>query len=249
MGISHARNFSRYKNHLRVEKIINKNIVNIGQGGGACGVNEQLFYLDYFYYKKNTTSQIVYVLSPPMLFSKTLPIASNTFDQESFEISFLFKYIFFSGENKNRRIISYIDTKLKKKWLELKPITKESMLDSITYLDREAVKKGQNIAYSGDSLDMEQFRKATKLVEETIQLAADNDSKVVLLIPPALFGKWRGHQETIDFANEMNQKYKHIEVFDASETVLKPNFYYDNHHLNTKGVVYFTTNYLKPLIQ
>ena len=108
MGISHARNFSRHKNQLRIEEITNKKVANIGQGGGACGVNEQLFYLDYFYFQNNTAKQIIYVLSPPMVFSETLPIASNTFNYESFELLFLIKYLNFDSENKYQRILSYL---------------------------------------------------------------------------------------------------------------------------------------------
>jgi hypothetical protein len=32
LGISHARNFSRHKNHLRIEKILNKSMLNSWPG-------------------------------------------------------------------------------------------------------------------------------------------------------------------------------------------------------------------------
>src|SRR5690606_6156957 len=49
LGISHARNFSRYRNHERLERFLNKKILNLGQGASSCGANEQLFYLKYAY--------------------------------------------------------------------------------------------------------------------------------------------------------------------------------------------------------
>ena len=87
LGISHARNFSRYGNHEKIEKALDKKIINLGQGSGYCGINEQLFYLDYFYNKNNTTKDIIIVLTPSMLTSEKLPIASNTFDNEIFDLS------------------------------------------------------------------------------------------------------------------------------------------------------------------
>ena len=84
LGVSHARNFSRHKDNLRIENALGKTMCNLGQGKGACGINEQHFYLRHFYDKRNKANTLVYVLSPPLLFSETLPIASNTFDFEPF---------------------------------------------------------------------------------------------------------------------------------------------------------------------
>ena len=110
------------------------------------------------------------------------------------------------------------------------------------------VKKGQNLAYAGDDLYLNQFKKSTKIVEQTIKLAINANIEIILLIPPALFGKWRGHQETLNFMESMEQKYN-LKIIDCSESVLDPILYYDSHHLNTKGVVYFTNKYLKPIIK
>ena len=122
LGISHARNFSRTGNHERVEKNLNKKILNLGQGSGKCSINEQLFYLDYFYSKGNTTDKICIVLSPPMLSSTTLPLASTTFDNEIFDISFFSKYLFFNAENKSERLLNYVQSKFSKNWISMKPI-------------------------------------------------------------------------------------------------------------------------------
>ena len=249
MGISHARNFSRYKNHLRIEKILGSKIGNIAQGKNICGVNEQLFYLDYFYYKGNKASKILYILTPPMLFSETLPIASNTFKYEAFEFPFLLRYFHFDSENKGARIISYLQWSLHPRSIFNKPNTIERMESKLDTLNLEIVRKGQNLAYSGTNLNFNRFNNSIKIIEKTIMLAERNNSDVILVIPPALFGKWRGHKETIDFANSMKEKYSTVKVFDGSETVLTPDLYYDNHHLNTEGIVYFTEEYLNPIVK
>jgi hypothetical protein len=248
MGISHARNFSRHKNHLKMEAILNSKIVNIGQGSGACGVNEQLFYFNYFLKKGNSTSKIIYVLSPPMLFSETLPIASNTFDNEAFEMQFFIDYLRFKSENKSERIISYLQRKLHPYWLFKQPQTLDNLKSKLDSLDIAAVQEGQDFAYSGKELNTVRFVKATKAVEEVIAISEKNNIEVVLLVPPALFGKWKGHDETLGFAKEMKKKHPNVKVLDGSETVLEPRFYYDNHHLNTAGIVYFTKFFLQPVL-
>ncbi|MBP6586273.1 MAG: hypothetical protein KA215_11490 [Flavobacterium sp.] len=246
IGISHARNFSRHKNHIQVEKILNKSIINIGQGSAACGVNEQLFYLDYFYHLKNRTQKVIYMLSPPLFFSESLPKASNTFNNETFEFSFFYRYLFFNSENKKERVQSYLRSKLTKQWLETYPFSLESKTEKLDSLDTKEVQKGQDFAY-GKSPSLERFRKSTIKIEETINLAITNNSDVILIIPPALFGKWPEHDKVVDFAKKMT-KNKRVEFYDYSESILKPEYYYDHHHLNTKGIIFFTDNYLKPII-
>lgn len=248
LGISHARNFSRHRNHLKIENILTKKIINLGQGGGACGVNEQFFYLKYFYSLNNNTETLIYILSPPLLFSETLPIASNTFNREVFEINFLLSYVFIKSENKFQRINEYIKTKFQRSWLNYKPHSLEEYTDSLTEIDSVIVKQGLDYAYK-QGLNFERFNKSRATIIKTIDLAINNKTNVILIIPPALFGKWNGHFETQKFGEEMEKEYPDkVKFFDFSETVLEPTYYYDHHHLNTKGVVYFTENYLKEIL-
>jgi len=247
IGISHARNFSRHKNHLRVENILNKHIINFGQGGSTCSVNEQYFYLDYFYKKGNSVNTIIYLLTPPMIFSETLSKASNTFDVEPFKLDFFLNYLFFfNTENKEQRLLSYIRTKFEKKWINYKPTSLDSISYKLDKIDSAEVNKGIKSAYTSDSLLY--FEKNCKTIENTILLANENNTEIILIIPPALFGKWLGNQKVCEFAEKMVAKYN-IQFFDYSETILEPNFYYDHHHLNTNGVVYFTEKFLKPIFE
>jgi hypothetical protein len=249
MGISHARNFSRNKNHQRMQNILDAKIINIGQGGGACGINDQLFYLDYFFKMGNSSSKIICVMSPPMLFSKTLPIASNTFDNEVFDVAFLTHYLAFDSENKQGRIMSYMQSKFYPSWIFKRPFTQGNEDKALVTLDPKAVEEGENIAYSGAELDIVQFEKSSQVIEKIILAGKEKNSEVILMIPPALFGKWRGHAETFQLAEKMEQKYPNVKIFDGSETELRPDFYFDNHHLNTNGVVHFINNYIKKLVE
>ncbi len=245
MGISHARNFSRHKNHLRLENILEKKIINIGQGGGVCGVNEQLFYLDYFYYKKNKASTLVYIISPPLFFSETLPLASNTFRYEPFELSFLFRYLFFESENKSERITTYLQTKVKKPWYNHHPKSLETKEEKLERIDTSIINEGLKMVYD-DEMALTRFNQSAEKIKETIHLALTNNTDVVLIIPPALFGKWKGHDDVEKFAKEM-QKLDNVDFYDFSESILSAKYYYDHHHLNTNGITYFTENYLIPI--
>lgn len=246
LGISHARNFSRYDNHTKIEKILQKKIINIGQGGGFCSINEQLFYLDYFYSEGNTTDEVCIVLTPPMLSSETLPVASNTFQNEVFNFNFLFNYMLFESQNKSERIINYLQSKFSKSWLNLQPDLTNGRFDSLINIDVVKVKEGFELAY-GETLNYQQFEKSCLQVEKIIQLAQKNNSKVTLFIPPALFGKWPEHNQTIMFLKKIEKKYN-CKWADFSESVFLPNYYYDHHHLNTNGVIYFTRYYFKSLM-
>lgn len=246
MGISHARNFSRHQNHQRVEGILNKTILNLGQGNGTCGVNEQLFYLDYFYQKENTSPELVYFISPPLFFSNALALSTNTFDQEPFRVDFLNRYRNFPAELQEERMISYLQSKYSPRWLMHQPFSEVSMDEQLNRMDPMVVEEGQRLAY-GDTLDIQRFQKSILKLEETIQLALGHQTKVILIIPPALFGQWEGHQEVAKFARQM-AKLEGVQFFDFSETIQTPEYYYDHHHLNTAGVTYFTENYLKPIL-
>lgn len=245
MGISHARNFSRYGNHEVVENILNKKIINIGQGGGTCGVNEQLFYLEYFYSKDNKVDTVFFILTPPMLTSEKLPVSSNTFDSELFDLNFFLKYLSFDSENKYERTVQYMQSKLKSKWIHLKPDLTIGKKDSLTGVNTEAIRNGMELAH-GKNINVERFKASCAGVEKIIETVKRNNSEIVMIIPPALFGKWPEHNLVIDFAKKM-KKEQNVMFYDFSESVLQPKYYYDHHHLNTKGVEYFANVFLKPL--
>ena len=246
MGISHARNFSRHKNHLRLDTILNKSFINIAQGGGRCGVSEQYFYLNYLYEKNNKIDKVVYILSPPMLFHSGLPVASKTFDFEPFEFEFFIDYLFFKTKNKTQRLYSYVNTKYSSEWSDYQPKSSNKKRNYLTKLDSAKVTDALNSTYK-KGLAHYQFKNSSEIVQQTLQLIKKNNSSCILIIPPALFGKWNGHNETLEFAKKMQEKYG-VKVYDYSETVLDPKYYYDHHHLNSNGVVYFAENYLKPIL-
>ena len=248
MGISHARNFSRHRNHERMESMLGKKILNLGQGGGICSPNEQLFYLQYFYNQNNKAKRIVYVLSPPLLFSLSMPIASNTFHYEPFSIPFVWQYVNFPAENRTQRLMSMVQFKLTPSWINHIPFSYPISTGRLEKVDSATVAHGQDIAFNSMSEDTNRFSISVEKVQQTIDLARSHGTEVVLFIPPALFGKWRGHDMTKKWG-EKAALQKGVSFYDFSESVLEPQYYFDHHHMNTPGVVYFTEKYLKPVLK
>ena len=248
MGISHARNLSRDKNHLRIEKILHKSVLNLGQGYANCGVNDQCFYLEYFYSKNVKIDTIIYVLSPPLLYGDYLNKATRTFDLEPFSFDFFLQYLEFKdGENKFNRLLQYVSSKLHPKWLFHFPESSEAKSEKLLRLDTAVVNAGFKMAYlEGESLEI--FTKNSNMVEQTIKVAQAHNSVIIFIIPPALFGKWKGHNETIDLCKRMKEKYN-TGYYDFSESILTPGYYYDHHHLNSDGVAFFTENFLAPIFK
>lgn len=246
LGISHARNFSRYGNHEKMECILDKKIINLGQGGGNCGINEQLFYLDYFYKMGNKTKEVYIVLTPPMLSSEKLPISSKTFEKEVFSFAFLYNYLCFNSVNKRERITNYLQSKFHKEWLYLKPDLSQGKKNYLTAIDSNKINDGFKLAYQ-EKINYNQFNESCSQVIKIIELAQKNGSNLKLFVPPALFGKWLEHNQTIEFLNKVEKEYN-CNWQDYSESVTLPELYYDHHHLNTRGVIYFLEHYLKTFI-
>lgn len=247
MGISHARNFSRFQNHDKTAKTLNRTILNLGQGASSCGASEQLFYLRYSYQKNNTIDTILYILSPPLLYSNQLNLASTTFELEPFNLSFFFQYLKHPGENKVERLREYVASKLGPTWIAYKPKKWLPNTDTLDAMDTALVKAGFELAYP-NGLQNSVYEKTCNTLIETVQTAKQHQTAVIFIIPPALFGKWEGHEETLAFCNSMKQKYG-CGCIDLSMSVLEPRYYYDHHHLNSAGVHFFVEQYLKPAIR
>lgn len=246
-GTSHARMFSWRTNHQLVETILNKKIINIGQGGAICGPNEQFFYLKYFYKQNNSVDILVYVLSPPMLYSEIIPLASNTFNAEPFSFKLFYEYLKFDSENKGIRLLDYCRSKLSPHWITLQPQkAHDPVLDSTADPDTSGLR--DFVATYYDPNDIIRFEKSCKIIEKEIRFVQKHHIKMIFILTPTLFGKWPGQERVIHFAEEMKKKYG-IAYYDFTESLfMEPQYFYDHQHLNTLGIKHFTEEYLKPII-
>lgn len=244
MGISHARNFSRHKNHLRTEEILGGRLLNLGRGGGLVGASGEHAYLRYFYSKGNETKKLVYVISPPMLYSEKLEQNSNVFVNEPFKIKFFFQYLSSRGTNVPEQLYYFLHSKLEARWKKMKPWSADSMTRIITSIDTVAINNGMHLAYP-NGLDEEVYKRGIKLLKKSLQLANSKGTEVIVIFTPTLFGHWPGHDSIMVSLNNIQDEVP-FKIYDYSETIQDPQLFYDHHHLNTKGIVIFLEEQLKP---
>ena len=67
LGTSRGRVFSRDSNHLTVENILDKKVINLSKGGGG-GLMPALVHLDHFYARGNMADHIIYFVDPWIFF-------------------------------------------------------------------------------------------------------------------------------------------------------------------------------------
>jgi hypothetical protein len=247
MGISHARNFSRFKNQLRVEKILNSTTINIGRGGGKCGAEAEYIYLKHFFSRGNTVDEVIYVPTPPMLFSGYMDVNSSIFEYEPFRISFFFQYLFGNVKNKKQQLYYYLRYKYKPQWASFGPHSVESNDKTLAKYDTVAINDGFRLAYP-KGLDSATFKKNQAIVRKTVELCQHNNTKVLFVMTPSIFGAWPGNKQVFDFLKQLQRSYP-IEIYDYSEVCKDPQMYFDHHHLNSRGVSWFTENYIAPVLK
>lgn len=247
LGNSHSRMFSRHKNHERVERILHKTIINFGRTGGTTGYSDYLLYLQYAYSKNVTFDTIVVNIFSEMLLSKTPYIASNTFENEPFKLDFFIRFLKYPyTQNKFQKSFYYMRSKLSIEWITHKPFSLDAKTDSLLEIDSTKIKEGFEIAFA-DGVDTVNFNYTSIIVEEIVKLAKNNGATVVFITTPTLFGNWP-HQEMVeDLMVDFNLKYG-TKYYNFADSIKNPNYYYDHHHLNTKGIVKFVDEYLKPIV-
>jgi len=151
------------------------------------------------------------------------------------------------SENKSQRIFEYIRSKYSLDWILMKPNVKTENDNVLEKVDREAARKGVAMFYEVDET-MDRFKISCELIEDEVKYAMAHNTRVVFIIPPSAFGEWPGHDLSLEFARRMQEKYG-CEVYNYANAILDRQYYYDHHHLNSKGVTYFAEHCLKPILE
>jgi len=236
MGISHARIFSRHRNHERFEEVTGKSMINLSQGGGFGGLDNQLLHLKYYLAQGNTADELVIVLSPMLMFNRNTDRTRVAFEREPFDPEF-FRFVAENGvENRYQQLEYYLRSKLFWTWITTKPTTIERMDKRIDGLDSAAMARTMPGAYPF-GLDGSQFTDRSEVAEELFRVAQLNGMKITVMMPASLFGKWPGHDETMLWLEQIKTDYN-MQIVDLSDRwVMQTEYFYDHHHLNTDGVM------------
>jgi hypothetical protein len=236
LGISHARIFSRHRNHERFEATTGKSMINLSQGGGFGGLDNQLLHLKYFIQKGNSADELILVLSPMLMFNRNPDRTSVAFGREPFDPEF-FQFVLQNGvENKHIQLAYYLRSKIYWDWIMTKPFSLDQMDKQIDGLDSAAMKRTMPSAYPY-GLDASQFEDRKQVAEAIFKLAKSQNMRISVVLPAALFGKWPGHEQTLQWVQSVQPSYE-LNIIDLSDKwVMRTDLFYDHHHLNTEGVM------------
>lgn len=94
----------------------------------------------------------------------------------------------------------------------------------------------------------ENFKRYSAYLEEFIKTVGKNKTDLVFIIPPTEMGSMQGREDLVNLLSSLQKHYK-FEFMDLSNEMQNDDYYYDREHFTIAGVEYFTTTYLKPLIQ
>ena len=232
MGISHARNLSRNTHHVIFEKLIGGPMLNLGQGDGLGGLKNQLLYLSYFIERGNRADSLIFVLSPTLMYSNNVDNIGIAYYREPIKLSFIKAILNQDGTSKYRQILHYFMSKLRYHWLLSTPEIATSNERELPKIDSVEIARGMKLAYP-QGMEERIFNERKVVFRELVEFARSNQIEVSIVIPPAVFGKWPGHQKVYSF---LKRDYPDMLVLDNSEAIRDAADYYDHHHLNSKGM-------------
>jgi hypothetical protein len=243
MGSSHARIFTRDKNHLRVEKILDKSMIDIGKGGGEGGIVTNLVMLKYFYAQGNTAKEIVYFIDAWPFFSKKWNENSYFLTNEPINGDLL--QLCLRYHVSKDVMINYFKSKYTIDWLQRAPKTGESNDNVLQDVSPEAIHKRLESLYI-EPYNAELFSHYALLLEDAVKTAQEHHSRLKFVFPTTLLDDTRGKDKVIALMREFQEKYG-TPFYDFSDAIKDYHYYYDHDHLNTKGVELFTKEYLKKI--
>ncbi|OFZ59896.1 MAG: hypothetical protein A3D92_05470 [Bacteroidetes bacterium RIFCSPHIGHO2_02_FULL_44_7] len=247
LGASHSRVFSATGNHSRMEKILDKKIVNLSKT--AAGLMPEEVYLSYFYEQGNTTSEVVYFLDPFVLYAARWNEDAYFLEDEPIKFDFLAMALRQGLFGLRPSVVgNYLRSKFEIFWLisrRAPPATPDEEARALTNRDEEAVKKRLAVLYP-EEVKASNFEKYKPALEAVIRLAQTNGTHITIVFLPTLLGDLPGTYPVKELLLEL-KKQQAIDFFDFSATMKEPRFYSDHDHLNTAGVEYFMRNYLKKI--
>lgn len=241
-GISHARNFSRQTNHATTESILNKKVLNLGRGGGLCGLHGQQLYLDFFFEKGNTTEEVLFIATPPLLYGTYLDRNEAGYWDEAIRIDFSWFILKNGNSDKRWQLYQSFIRKAKPSWLSFKKYSNEPNTNQLEKIDSIKIEEGMKLAYP-EGMTPEMLDENLFYFKKIVKTCQQNNANLKVIIPPAVFGKWQGHESVLKELEQL-RKVDNFEIIDFSEAILEKEYYYDHHHLNSSGVKLFWGKYI-----
>jgi hypothetical protein len=225
MGGSHAEVITGASAYDSVSSILNKKFFNLGKGQGS-GIIPMKMLAEYFFYKGNSTKEVVYFFDDQVLFTevfneKPLMLRSEPFDLKFFQLA--------------------IKHHIKQSAIKLKP------QKALTGIDSTAVKmRVENMYFDGMDTTATLTHYEGLLLDFLLDLKSKG-IKVTLVVPPTLLGNLPGHKYQQRIMKKWRDQYQ-IPSLDLTNTITDATCYMDHDHLNAKGSALLMRNYVKPFL-
>ena len=245
LGTSRGRVLSRDRNHLLVEKILDKRVINLSKGGGG-GLMPAELHLSFFYHLDNHVDHVVYLVDPWVFFSSINNEENDFFlRDEPFEGYILWKLI--AGGYPSNRISSYLQMITVRDWQAIstyaapgltrgtiKEINEKKLLEARDHYLSKYVPGG--------------FEKYSRFVDVINAKVKDKGGRITYVMLPMLIPDFPGMDQVDQKLREVAATNAHVAYTNVSNAMHERCFFYDHMHFNKTGVAYFTRHVLDPIL-
>ena len=245
LGTSRGRVFSRDDNHLRVEQLLGKRLVNLSKGGGG-GLMPAKLHLSHFYSRGNAVDHIFYLVDPWVFYSPINNEKNNFFlRDEPFEISILWQLIV--DRYPLATILSYLQMIAEKDWKTISRYEGAGLTKG-TLKEIDSIKIDKARAYYKSRYGKNSFDRYSRFVDIINNTAKKHNSAVTYIILPLLIPDFPGIDDVAKKLKAAAAANSHVTLVNFSNKMQSAEYYYDHMHFNEKGVTFFTEQVLAPLL-
>src|ERR1039458_2780552 len=222
LGSSHARIFTRDKNHLRAENILHKSMIDLGKGGGEGGIITNLVMAKYFFEQGNSANHIIY-------FIDAWPFFTSKWNEKSYflttePLSWKLLVLALKYHVDKDVLLNYFKSKYDIAWWQRKPSYREINNDELKYENPEAIKKRIASLYI-EPFDEQVFAHYAERLEEVVKLAKTNHAQLTFVFPSTLLDDNRGKEKVIALLQRFKDEYG-TDYYDYSNVITDYHYYY-----------------------
>lgn len=246
LGGSHGEVLTKGPAYDSVANILQQKFLNLSKGSGS-GIVPMAMFADYFFYKGNSTKEVVYIFDDQLLFTdlfneKPLFLRTEPFNLKFFQLGL-------KHHIKESAMAEYYQYKFGITWLGIDPAydaVKFYEQNALTGIDTHAVTLRLGNMYF-DDLDTAIVPHYEQLFIELLTGLQDRGIKVSIVVPPVLLGETPGKPYQDRLLKRLNDEY-HIPSLVLSDTMMDPALFADHDHLNANGTAIMLRQYVKPFL-
>jgi hypothetical protein len=245
LGTSRGRVFSRDGNHLLLEKMLAKKVINLSKGGGG-GLMPAELHLAHFFSRGNRAAHIIYLVDVWVFFS-AINNENNSFflRDEPFELSILWKLI--QDGYPLKRIFSYLQMIAVNDWQDISRYAAPGLTErTLNYIDKDKLEKAR--AHYQKRYTQKNFEKYSQVIERLNEMAKAHNSRITYIMLPILIPGFPGVDQVETKLKAVAAQHPHVSFYNLVNAMQDRKYFYDHMHFNKTGIVYFARKYLLPVL-